>query len=462
MNTNQGNGYKNSKEQGTTSEILDEISLNLSRQIMEEMDQNITEDDKSIDEINRESTEEMHRKEKPEEGRRKPKMSKVVFSLILGLVCILLNTALINYSIRAANALNKINHLDDNDIENKEPDLSKGEDGATPAPVEQVPTPENSDKVVNILLIGEENVYGDSIGRSDSMMIATINGQQKSLKLTSLMRDVYISIPGYLPNKLNAAYNNGGGKLLTDTVEQNFGIPIDGYVVVNFEGLETIIDLLGGVEVTLTSDEAYYLNTTNYVSKPEYRYLAAGTQVLNGNQAVGYCRVRYRTASNGESNDFGRTYRQRTVLTSLFNSYKNKSLNEMLSIANDILPYVSTDMTRAQLIDYIIMAVSQGTTDLETLRIPVDRTYYNASVPCGYSYSDALAIDYTENIRIMNEFIYGADNGGNGADTDPSSGDMEDGGYYDEYGVYHSKNESSTSGLTPPENYVPNFQTYGN
>lgn len=462
MDTNQGNGYKNSKEQGTTSEILDEISLNLSRQIMEEMDQNITEDDKSIDEINRESTEEAHSKEKPEEDMRRPRMSKVVFSLILGLVCILLNTALINYSIRAANALNKINHLDDNDAGKKEPDLSKGEGGATPAPIEQVPTPQNSDKIVNILLIGEENVYGDSIGRSDSMMIATINGQQKSLKLTSLMRDVYISIPGYLPNKLNAAYNNGGGKLLTDTVEQNFGIPIDGYVVVNFEGLETIIDLLGGVEVTLTSDEAYYLNSTNYVSKPEYRSLVAGTQVLNGNQAVGYCRVRYRTASNGESNDFGRTYRQRTVLTSLFNSYKNKSLNEMLSIANNILPYVSTDMTRAQLIDYIIMAVSQGTTDLETLRIPVDRTYYNASVPCGYSYSDALAIDYTENIRIMNEFIYGADNGGNGADTDPASGDMEDGGYYDEYGVYHSKNESSTSGLTPPENYVPNFQTYGN
>lgn len=462
MNEKQENGQNNSKGQGTTSEILDEISLNLSRQIMEEMDQEIVEDNISKDEENNETVAETGDRENLEEGKRRPRLSKLIFSMALGLVCILINTALINYSIRAANALGSIVHIDDKDIEKKAPDVGEGQTGATPAPVEQVPTPENSDKVVNILLIGEENVYGDSIGRSDSMMIATINGQQKSLKLTSLMRDVYISIPGYLPNKLNSAYNNGGGKLLKETVEQNFGIPIDGYVVVNFEGLETIIDLLGGVEVTLTSDEAYYLNSTNYISKPQYRYLSAGTQILNGNQAVGYCRVRYRTASNGESNDFGRTYRQRTVLTSIFNAYKNKGLTEMLKIANDILPYVSTDLTRGQLIDYVVMAVSQGTTEIETLRIPVDRTYYNQHISCGYQISDALVIDYTENIRIMNEFIYGPDNDGTESpSTSPS--DTEEGGYYDEYGVYHSKNEgSNSSGLTPPDDYIPHYQTYGN
>lgn len=463
MDGNRDNGQKNQGVQGTTSEILDEISLNLSRQIMEEMDQDVAEE-VIIDESKRESEGEEDGKN-PEAGKRKPRLSKVVFSLVLGLVCIFINTALINYSTRVANALGGIVTINDDDIDKKNPDLVDGENGATPAPVEQIPKPENSDKVVNILLIGEENVYGDSIGRSDSMMIATINGQQKSLKLTSLMRDVYISIPGYLPNKLNAAYNNGGGKLLKETVEQNFGIPIDGYVVVNFEGLETIIDLLGGVEVTLTSDEAYYLNSTNYISKPEYRCLMAGPQVLNGNQAVGFCRVRYRAASNGERDDFGRTYRQRLVLTSLFNSYKNKSLTEMLNIAKEIVPYISTDMTKAQYIDYIIMAVSQGTTELETLRIPVDRTYYNAHISCGYQISDALVIDYTENIRIMNEFIYGADNNTTSTPQPAAgdSGDMEDGGYYDEYGVYHSKNEGGTaSGLTPPDDYIPHYQTYGN
>lgn len=458
MKENQENGHP----QGTTSEILDEISQNLSRQIMEEMGQDIAEEDKIREQAVEDTKEEENKN--PEADKRKPKMAKIILSLVIGITCILANSVLVNYTLRVSNVFRQINTINNDEIPQKESDLPEGEEvHNTPAPVAQTPKPESSNKVVNILLIGEENVYGDSIGRSDSMMIATINGQQKSLKLTSLMRDIYIQIPRYLPNKLNAAYNNGGGKLLIETIEQNFGIPIDGYIVVDFDGLESIIDLLGGVEVTLTSDEAYYLNTTNYIDEPENRCVVEGTQVLNGDQALGYCRVRYRTASNGESNDFGRTYRQRAVLTALFNAYKSKSLTEMLDIANEIIPsYISTDLSGAQLIDYIIMAVSQGTTELETLRIPVDRTYYNYSLPCGYQYSDALAIDYKENIRIMNEFIYGPDEEKQ-PDTDSGDIDGNEEGYFDEYGVFHSgTNGSQGSGLTPSEDYVPTYQTYGN
>ena len=86
-----------------------------------------------------------------------------------------------------------------------------------------------------------------------------MNTEQKSLKMVSFMRDCYVSIPGYRDNKLNAAYNNGGGELVSKTIEQNFGVRPDGYIRVNFEAFRKVINKIGGVEVTLTEDEARYL-----------------------------------------------------------------------------------------------------------------------------------------------------------------------------------------------------------
>lgn len=466
----QKNSEDHSQENGVTSEILDEISSKLSLQIQSE-----------LEDIEKNAKEEEQKDAAPEEEAKKPeqekttgkgdlKLMRAIGTILLG-ACLIVGISVgIRYSVQIGNMLSSINYIDDDQIQYKETDITDETPAATktPVPMEETEEPVESDRVVNILLIGEENVYGDSIGRSDSMMIATINGKEKSLKLTSLMRDIYISIPGYLPNKLNAAYNNGGGKLLTETVEQNFGIPIDGYVTVNFQGLEDIINILGGVEITLTEAEAYYLNTTNYISKPEYRNVREGTQIVNGNQAVGYCRVRYRSASNGEANDFGRTYRQRAVLNALFDSYKNKSVTEMLDIANELIPYVSTNMKKAKLLDYISMAASLGTTELEQLRIPVDGTYLGKDVPCGHSIGDALTIDYEENIRIMKEFIYGTDAPDSSTVTDATatpdaSSQSDEGGYYDEYGNYHTGTKPSASAGTVDvgDDYVPHYETYG-
>lgn len=478
----------NQQDKGLTSEILDEISSQLSIQIqleLEDIEKNLkVEDHEDIPEnrelisLESESTElgglyegtkNVNFKVKPSE---KLKFSRKIGTIVLGICLIFGLSFLIKYSVQAGNMLNRINYIDDSEIEYAKTDITDETpiSTKTPVPMEETEVLVDSDRVVNILLVGEENVYEDaSFGRSDSMMIATINGKEKSLKLTSLMRDIYIQIPGYLPNKLNAAYNNGGGKLLTDTVEQNFGIPIDGYVVVNFQGLEDIINILGGVKVTLTEDEAYYLNTTNYIKKKQYRNVVAGTQILNGNQAVGYCRVRKRGASNGEHDDFGRTYRQRAVLSALFDSYKNKSVSEMLDLANELIPYISTNMKKAQLLDYITLAASLGTMELEQLRIPVDRTYYGMDVPCGHSIGDALTIDYDENIRIMKEFIYGKDYDHHDSlhASDVPTDSEEDGtqkdvsGYYDEYGNYHSKPSKNDGSVMVRDDYVPHFETYG-
>lgn len=278
-------------------------------------------------------------------------------------------------------------------------------------------------KVVNILLVGEEAINDGALGRSDSMMVATLNTVEKSIKLTSLMRDMYVTIPGYKNNKLNAAYHNGGGVLLAETIEQNFGIEIDGYVRVNFEAFEKIIDELGGVEITLTADEAHYLQTTNYISKKSNRNVVEGKQILNGNQALGYCRVRYKTASNGEANDFGRTYRQRTVLKAIFDKYKNQNVVNMVSIASEMLSYVKTNLTKAEIISYLTTAASFGTLELETFRVPLDNTYNGTKID-GKS---VLVVDFDANKQALREFIYA---GIADSEIKVESGDMEDDQYF--------------------------------
>ena len=334
-------------------------------------------------------------------AKKKVSIRKKVILGILGTIAVLAIALVVfvNYE------LNQINYETREDVA-----FATSTGTATPAP-SHTPEPENKE-VINILLIGEESIYdGDGNGRSDSMMIATINCEQKSLKLTSLMRDIYVDIPGYSKNKLNAAFHNGGGFLTMDTIEQNFNVDIDGYVRVDFEAFETIVDKLGGVEIELTSSEAYYLNRTNYISDPASRNVKEGTQILNGSQALGYCRVRYQTASDGEHDDFGRTYRQRTVLKAIFDKYKSKSPVEMVSIGTDLLPYVTTNLTKSQLVSYLTTAASFGTMELETLRIPVDGSHYGDKDYCGSVRRYVLKIDFDVNNAALQEFIYGTASG---------------------------------------------------
>lgn len=260
------------------------------------------------------------------------------------------------------------------------------------------------DGITNILLLGEEAIdSGSGRGRTDIMMIATMNTKEKTYKLTSLMRDMLVQIPENKDNKLNAAYEIGGIPLLYKTIELNFDLKLDGYVLVGFEDFESIINKLGGVNITLTSEEARYLNTTNYISKPEYRNVSAGAQVLNGNQALGYCRVRYVATGEKELNDFGRTSRQRIVLNAIFDKYKSKSLPELALLLNDILPLITTDIKKDYFETYLQTAMSMGLSEIQNLRIPADHTFDE-----GYVRKMSVLIpDIPENVSILHEFIFG-------------------------------------------------------
>jgi len=259
--------------------------------------------------------------------------------------------------------------------------------------------------VINVLLLGEEAIdSGGGRGRTDIMIIATMNTKDKKLKLTSLMRDLLVQIPGNKDNKLNAAYEIGGIPLLYETIELNFDIKLDGYARVGFDDFESVIDKLGGVNITLTEGEARYLNTTNYISNPQYRKVVPGLQTLNGNQALGYCRVRYVSTTDHQRDDYGRTSRHRVLLNAIFDKYKSKSLPELSLMLYDILPLISTDITKNEFDTYLKAAVNMGLTEIEDIRIPADNTFEE-----GYARKMAVLIpDLDANIKVLHEFIFGS------------------------------------------------------
>ncbi len=260
-----------------------------------------------------------------------------------------------------------------------------------------------SKDVINILLTGEEAINSDvARGRTDSIMIATLNKKEKALRLTSVMRDSYVTIPGHSDNKINAAFGIGGMPLLMETIETNFGIDLDGYVLVGFDGFEQIIDYLGGIEISLSSTEASYLNRTDYITNYWNRNLQAGVMTLNGDQALGYARVR--KVNNGDqSGDFGRTQRHRIVLNAIYEKFKGQSLMEMLNILPDMLELVTTDLTRGKLVEYLTEFAVLNSTDIETLRIPADDAYKMTRVR-GMS---VVIPDLQVNSQLMHDFIFG-------------------------------------------------------
>lgn len=259
------------------------------------------------------------------------------------------------------------------------------------------------DYVYNILLIGVEALPQFGGERSDTMILVSVNSKDKKIYMTSLMRDMYVPIQGYQDDRLNSAYSWGGAPLLVDTVERLTHVKIDGYVKVGFDSFEWIVDRLGGVEITLTAEEAEYLRKTKYITKEEYRNVVAGTQLMNGNQVLGYCRVRYVPTANGTGSDFGRTERQRTVLTKIFNKYKDSNIFTLLSVFNDCLPQVTTNISKDDMQELMEMVVENRILNLENARIPASGTF--SSVIIGKA--EMLSVKWEKNREILHKRIFG-------------------------------------------------------
>ena len=246
--------------------------------------------------------------------------------------------------------------------------------------------------VVNILFIGVDRRAEDIASRSDSMILFSIDKNNKKLKLTSFMRDTWVDIPGRSFAKLNAACTWGGAQLVMDTLEYNFNVKIDSYILVDFDTFVDIVNKLGGVTVEISEKEAVYMRDKVHLN------INAGERVhLNGNESLCYCRIRYLDS------DFMRTFRQRKVMTSIVQRASGTSLFDLLDIVKDILPDVETDLNPLDLTKLSLgAAFSYINYEVEQKRVPADDTWENATKK-GQS---VLLTDLDANQEMLNDFLY--------------------------------------------------------
>ncbi|MGL4623595.1 MAG: LCP family protein [Culicoidibacterales bacterium] len=216
--------------------------------------------------------------------------------------------------------------------------------------------------IISIALFGVDARTPDEPGRSDSMMIATFNPKTQKVYLTSLMRDLLVPIDGHGNDKLNHAYAYGGAaeaiKVLNNTLDLN----IQHYASVDFTSLQKVIDTLGGVAVDIDDEELPHLQTVGVTT--------TGVQQLTGEQALAYSRIRYATGG-----DYKRTERQQEILVSLAQSVQAQGLQGALAMANEVLPYVETNIDLGMMAKFGAQAMQIGFGNLTQQRFPQDGTF---------------------------------------------------------------------------------------
>lgn len=253
----------------------------------------------------------------------------------------------------------------------------------------------------SILLIGVDAREGEDIQktRSDTMLLVTIDTRNSQIKLTSFLRDMYVDIPDYRSDKINAAHSHGGTQLLVDTLEYNFHVKIDNYMLVSFEMFTAIVDKLGGVDVEITEKEAKYINSKDKMSATEKeafpKELSAGMQHFSGVQALWYSRIRYLDS------DFMRTSRQRKVITALVKKAAKNSPITLLDMAQEIMPMVQTDLRGEEILELGLQALPYLQYDIVQQQIPADGTWKSAKRRS----QSVLLPDMDENRSILRSFL---------------------------------------------------------
>jgi LCP family protein required for cell wall assembly len=241
---------------------------------------------------------------------------------------------------------------------------------------------------INVLLLGSD-ARGDEDARSDSMMIAHYNQTTNEVKLVSIMRDTYVDIPDHGKQKINAAFAYGGPELVRKTIKQNFDIDLHYYAMVDFTGFSKIVDVIApdGIEVDIPYTMSHGIGMT----------LHPGTQVLNGDQLLGYVRFRHDRLS-----DFGRVERQQEALTKLKDEAVSfHTLMNLPKILGTVDTYIDTNVdyrTRLAIGKGLLLGESK---QMETLRIPIASSYEDRRVNVGA----VLDIDFEKNKQALQEFL---------------------------------------------------------
>lgn len=270
----------------------------------------------------------------------------------------------------------------------------------------------NDPMVLNILLIGAEIEKDEEYGRSDSMIVVSVDTRHNKIKLTSFLRDIWVEIPGYGYERLNSSYSMGGPKLLIETIEGNFGINIDRYVMVDYKGFSSIIDILGGIELELTADEIDYINwqmyKNNQVDTRYYMTDKPGLVKLDGREALWYARNRGNDEIGEpkfDGDDWDRTERQRKLISQFVNMFKGASIEDIYSIAQEIGPMVRTNFKKSEITSLLFNILTYLNYDIETMSMP--GYYENVKTYWPTPYKCVIAIaDWQRARKEIAVFIY--------------------------------------------------------
>jgi LCP family protein required for cell wall assembly len=255
-------------------------------------------------------------------------------------------------------------------------------------------------EVTNIALFGLDQDNLDDKGRSDVIIILSIDKSHNKIKLSSIMRDSYVNIADRGLDKINHAYAFGGPQLAIRTINENYNLNITDYAVVSFLNLGKIIDSLGGVPIDVKENEISTLNSyfNDKSSTVKGTYITkAGTHNLNGSQAVVYSRIRY--IGNG---DYERTDRQRRVLTALGDKIISLGVTKYPEIVSQLLPYVNTSMNKLDIVKTGLDVLGTGINTIEQQRFPVDG-YCEGKMINGIYY---LTFDKAATTEQLFKFIY--------------------------------------------------------
>ena len=341
------------------------------------------------------------------ERKKRKRNSKIIIAII----CIIALICIISIAwIYGNNLLSKMKR-----VEIDESDL-----GIKEEVTEKIETSEIKD-IVNIAILGVDETGAD-VGRSDATMIATFDPVHKKLKITSIMRDAYIDIPGHDKDKLNHAYAYGGPQLTLKTLNQNFGLNIKDYVKINFQELEGLVDAIGGIDIELSDEEIteldnYIVLVSEALNMPTEKLIkdqTTGKVHLNGFQTLGYCRIR--STAGG---DFDRTERHRKIMTEMFNKISTAGTSQLASMATNLLPYVETSLSNKEILNLAANVLNLGTKDIEQERFPRDEYSHNSSINDIFylcydeAYTEEQVHEYIFNDRKMwlepNQKVYNHD-----------------------------------------------------
>ena len=263
--------------------------------------------------------------------------------------------------------------------------------------------------ITNIALFGIDARNENFRGRSDSIMIISIDAEHNDIKIVSVLRDSLVKIDGYGHQKINAAYSFGGPQLAVKTLNQVLNLDIRHYATVDFVGMADIIEAVGGIEAELTPAEVSDANihiksmhrergtALDYIEKP-------GKQTLSGVQAVAFARIRKASTINGTANDPGRTERQRLVMRQLFDKALAMNISKYPQMIRALLPHMETSLTYKDIFSLAGLLAGDGV-ELKEDRIPADRAIiqYGMNVP-GLGSCCYYNLDYAA--KMMNAFLF--------------------------------------------------------